>query len=47
MRRYLDVNTDAGLDDVVFVAGCLSALGGRDHTPAVEALRAIAKRMGR
>jgi hypothetical protein len=44
MRRYLDENAAAGLDDVVFVAGCLSALGGRDHAPAVEALRTIAKR---
>jgi hypothetical protein len=44
MRRYLHENEGAGLDDVVFVAGCLSALGGRDHASAVEALRTIAKR---
>jgi hypothetical protein len=46
MRRYREENEGAGLDDVVFVAGCLSALGGRDHATAVAALRAVAKRGG-
>jgi len=41
VRRYLEENESAGLDDVVFVAGCLSALGGRDHAAAVAALRAV------
>jgi hypothetical protein len=44
MRRYLEDNESAGLDDVVFVAGCLSALGGRDHEAAVTALRAMSER---
>lgn len=44
MRRYLEDNDSAGLDDVVFVAGCLSALGGRDHEAAVAALRAMSQR---
>jgi hypothetical protein len=42
IRRYLDENKSAGLDDVVFVAGCLSALGGREHEAALTALRAVA-----
>jgi hypothetical protein len=46
MRRYLEENESAGLDDVVFIAGCLSALGGRDHAAAVAALGAVAKRSG-
>ena len=46
MRRYLEENESAGLDDVVFIAGCLSALGGRDHAAAVTALRAVATRSG-
>jgi hypothetical protein len=41
MQRYLDENKGAGLDDVVFVAGCLSALGGREHAAAVAALRTV------
>jgi hypothetical protein len=44
MRRYLDENESAGLDDVVFVAGCLSALGGRHHEAAVVALRALSEK---
>lgn len=44
LRRFLDENDAAGLDDVVFVAGCLSALGGREHASAIDALRAIARR---
>lgn len=44
MRRYLEENDGAGLDDVVFVAGCLTALGGRDHSTALAALRDIATR---
>jgi hypothetical protein len=46
MRRYLEENESAGLDDVVFIAGCLSALGGRDHAAAVAALGAVATRSG-
>ena len=42
IRRYLDENKSASLDDVVFVVGCLSALGGREHGVALTALRAIA-----
>jgi hypothetical protein len=43
VRRYLNENAAAGLDDVVFVSGCLAALGGRDHGSALTALRAVAK----
>jgi len=43
IRRYLDENTKAGLDDVAFVAGCLAALGGREHGTALTALRAVSK----
>jgi hypothetical protein len=43
MRIYLDARTAAGLDDVVFVAGCLSALGGREHEAAMASLRAVAR----
>jgi hypothetical protein len=46
MRRYLEENDSAGLDDVVFVAGCLSALGGRDHEAATSALRTMADKRG-
>jgi hypothetical protein len=41
MRRYLEEHESAGLDDVSFVAGCLSALGGREHEAALTALRAV------
>lgn len=41
MRRFLEENERAGLDDVAFVAGCLSALGGREHEAAVTALRTV------
>jgi hypothetical protein len=44
IRRYLEENESAGLDDVVFVAGCLSALGGRDHQAAITALRAMSEK---
>ncbi len=47
VRRYLEENPRAGLDDVVFVTGCLSALGGSDHDSALAALRAVAKVRGR
>jgi hypothetical protein len=47
MRRSLEENENAGLDDVLFVAGCLSALGGRDHAAALAALRDVAERSGR
>jgi hypothetical protein len=45
MRRYLDENESAGLDDVAFVAGCLSALGGQEHEAALNALRVVASRV--
>jgi hypothetical protein len=46
MQRYLEESQSAGLDDIAFVAGCLSALGGREHETALTALRAVAKRVG-
>jgi hypothetical protein len=42
LRRYLDANPDSGLDDVAFLAGCLSALGGPKNHAALTALRAVA-----
>jgi hypothetical protein len=42
LRRYLDANPDSGLDDVAFLAGCLSALGGPKNHAALSALRAVA-----
>lgn len=46
MRRYLEEDQIAGLDDVTFVTGCLSALGGHGHDEALEALRAVTARVG-
>ena len=46
LRRFLDEKDAAGLDDVVFAAGCLSALGGREHASAIDALRMLARRSG-
>lgn len=46
VRRYLEENAAAGLDDVTFVTGCLAALGGPEHDAALGALRAVAKRRG-
>jgi hypothetical protein len=43
VRRYLDENPDAGLDDLALAVGCLSALGGAEHAAAMEALRAMAE----
>jgi hypothetical protein len=37
-------NPSAGIDDVVFIAACLSALRGRDNAAALEASRAVAGR---
>src|SRR5258705_11471826 len=47
LRRYLEGNESAGLDDVVFVAGSLSALGGRDHQAGITAFRAMFERATR
>ncbi|MDX6475067.1 MAG: hypothetical protein QOH95_578 [Gaiellaceae bacterium] len=41
-RRYLDENAAAGLDDLAFVVGALSALGGPRHAAALAALRGVA-----
>jgi hypothetical protein len=43
LRRYLEENPAAGLDDVAFITGCLSALGGRRHAAALSALKAMAE----
>jgi hypothetical protein len=42
LQRYL-AEKPATIDDAVFVAGCLSALGGPAHGDALRALRAIAR----
>jgi hypothetical protein len=41
VRRYLEESPAAGLDDLAFVVGNLSALGGVRHEPALAALRAV------
>lgn len=43
VRRYLEEQPAAGLDDVTFVTGCLSALGGPEHGTALTALRAVSE----
>jgi hypothetical protein len=42
LERYLGERA-ASIDDGVFVAGCLAALGGPAHREALAALRALAK----
>jgi hypothetical protein len=42
LQRYL-AKRSATIDDAVFVAGCLAALGGPTHHTALNALRDIAK----
>jgi hypothetical protein len=42
--RYLSKRR-VTIDDAVFVAGCLAALGGPNHEHALAALRAIASAM--
>jgi hypothetical protein len=42
-RRFLEERPDAGLDDLAFVVGCLSALGGIRHDTALRALRDMAE----
>jgi len=40
LERYLAERSPT-IDGAVFVAGCLAALGGRDHGPALAALREL------
>lgn len=40
-RRFLEEHPAAGLDDLAFVVGCLSALGGAQHDSALCALRSL------
>jgi hypothetical protein len=47
VRRYLDEHPDAGLDDLAFVVGCLSALGGKSNGGALTALRDVAEAASR
>jgi hypothetical protein len=47
VRRYLEEQRAAGLDDVTFVTGCLSALGGPEHGTALTALRAVSESAAR
>jgi hypothetical protein len=42
LQRWL-AEASTSIDEAVFVAGCLSALGGRSHGDALRALRAVAK----
>jgi len=43
LERYLAEKSPT-IDDAVFVAGCLAALGGRNHGEALATLRALAAR---
>jgi hypothetical protein len=43
LERYLGERPGASIDDAVFVAGCLSALGGPMHGQALDALRELAR----
>jgi hypothetical protein len=43
VRRYLEDNPGAGLDDLAYVVGNLSALGGAQHLAALTALRAVSE----
>ena len=42
LQRYLAEHRST-IDDAVFVAGCLAALGGPAHGEALTALRALAQ----
>jgi NAD(P)H-dependent FMN reductase len=43
LQRWLEAFGDATIDDVVLAASALQALGGRHHSPALSALRALAE----
>jgi hypothetical protein len=44
LERYLGERPGVSIDDAVFVAGCLAALGGPAHGEALASLRELAKR---
>lgn len=41
--KYLDAKDDATIDDAMFAAACLTALGGRRHMEALATLQAMAE----
>ena len=43
LERWL-AEASPAIDEAVMVAGCLAALGGPEHTVALDALRATARR---
>jgi hypothetical protein len=44
LQRWLDETRGVTIDDASMVAGCLGALGGPRHEPALSALRDVAER---
>lgn len=44
LLRWLEQHDDATIDDAALAAACLTALGGRQHEPALDTLRALAER---
>lgn len=42
LQRYLDERQGVTIDDAVMVGGCLAALGGPRHDPALATLRHLA-----
>ena len=44
LSRFLDSSNAATIDDVAFVAACLTALGGSHHAEALAVLRGVAGR---
>jgi hypothetical protein len=47
LRRYLETNEDAGIDELALAAGALAALGGAAHEAAYGALLELAERARR
>ena len=43
LQRWLDESPIVAIDDDVFVASCLGALGGPNNEQALAALRSIAQ----
>jgi hypothetical protein len=42
LQRWLDEAEAPTIEDAVLVTSCLAALGGRQHVPALDTLRALA-----
>ena len=42
LQRWLDETAGVTIDEAMMVAGCLAALGGSRHEPALASLRQVA-----